>query len=114
MQVEFKGRPPHYDYKLSGSVLTVGSYTLDLESLRGDTENVVDIRDEAGNFVANLILPPNEYELVDTGKTDEQGNPLYEKRLKPLNLSRVRLILWSKVEVPQGGTPQNPDQNQNL
>ncbi len=110
MQIEYKGNPPYWKYELSGSVLTIGEHQLDLEDLRSDTEVVIDLKDEDGNFIANVIIPPNEYELVDTGEKDEQGNPVYEQRLKPLNLDKVRLVLWSKIETPKTDDSENLEQ----
>ena len=109
MHIEYKGKPPYWEYELSGTVLTIGEHKLDLETLRADTEVVIDLKDDAGNFMANVIIPPNEYELIDTGETDEQGTPVYEQKLKPLNLDKVRLILWTKIE-----TPETTDNSENL
>jgi len=112
MHIEHKGKPPYYEFKLSESVLTIEEHELDLEQLRADIEVVIDLKDENGNFIANVIIPPNEYELVDTGKTDEQGNPVYEQKLKPLNIDKLRLILWSKIETPETDVSEKLNQEE--
>ena len=101
MRIEYKGEAPYYDYDMKENVITINGKEFDLDKLREDTEKEINIYDEDKNFVANIIIPPNEYEFVDTGKKDENGDPIYEKILKPLNLEKVRLVLWQKIEKPK-------------
>ena len=101
MKIEYKGNPPYWEYSLDGTKLTLNGETYDLDNLRKDSEVDINIYDDDKNFIANIIIPPNEYDYKDTGKKDENGNPVYEKILKPLNIDKVRLIVWHKVEKPK-------------
>lgn len=94
MIIEYKGNPPYNEFTLEDNVLTINCRDFDLDELRADSEVVIDVIDE-NNYVANIIIPPNEYETVQDG-LDENGNPKYIMLLKPLNLDKVKLILWSK------------------
>ncbi|KAA0257233.1 hypothetical protein FHQ18_11755 [Deferribacter autotrophicus] len=104
MKIEYKGNPPYCDFNLDGNVLTIDGQLFNLDELRKDTENEINIFDDAGNFLANIIIPPNEYDLIDTGKTDENGAPIYEKVLKPLNIEKVRIVIWQKHIKPKNNT----------
>jgi hypothetical protein len=98
MIVEYRGNPPFYSYNLDGTVLKINGNLYDLETLRSDEEKIIDIYDEDKNYVANIIIPPNEYELLEINEQDEFGNPVFEKVLKPININKVKLTIWGKIE----------------
>lgn len=105
MQIEYLQDAPHAELSLEGSVLIIAGLGIDLETRQADSQEIIDItkRDEHivegingqdGSYVASVILPPKEYEEVDTGEEDEHGNPVYEKTALPLDTNRVVLKLW--------------------
>jgi hypothetical protein len=78
---------------------------VDLAAKQADTQVIVDITRRHGQFtegiagqgssyVANIILPPKEYEEVDTGETEEDGRPKVERRVLALDTNRVVVKLW--------------------
>jgi hypothetical protein len=104
VKIEYKGNPPYHEFFIEQNVVTVKGERYDLDEIRKNTEIQIDIYDEDKNFVANIIIPPNEHEMVDTGKTDENGTQIYEKVVKPLNIEKVRLVVWQKHEKPKNNT----------
>lgn len=100
MQTQYKQSPPYPEVSLNGSVLTIDGQDYDLASLQQDAENIINIRDR-GRFLANIVIPPKSYSEVDTGETDEDGNAIYEKQAEPLNIARVRLVVWQKYIEPE-------------
>jgi len=103
------------EYSLSGTALTVGNTTIDLQSKQESVQKVIDIsldRDMAQSregvgawYVATIVIPPKERELYDSGEVDEQGNPKMAERELPLDMSKVELRLW--------GLPDNFGQSTN-
>lgn len=82
--------------------------TVNLAKMQKDTENVIDVcLDEDMQlttglgkwYIANIILPPKEYEYKDTGNKDEDDNVIYERVAKSLDMEKVELILWT---IPTG------------
>lgn len=77
--------------------------SFDLKRYQKDNEEVVNIclkndilQMGLGDwYVANIVIPPKKYELVDSGEKDEEGNVKYERVAKPLNMDEVTLILWA-------------------
>jgi len=98
MKIEYMGDPPYHGFSIDGAKITINGETYDLDALRKDSEVDINIYDDSKNFVANIVIPPNEYTYKDTGKKDESGNAVYEKILNPLNLDKVKLIVWHKIE----------------
>lgn len=96
MQMQYKQAPPYPDVDRSGTTLTIDGQSFDLAAMQQDSERIENIRDERGRFLANIIIPPRSYEEVDTGETDEDGMAIYELQAQPLNVARVRLVLWQK------------------
>ena len=96
MQMQYKQAPPYPDVGLSGTTLTIDGQSFDLAAMQQDSERIENIRDGRGRFLANMIIPPKVYEEVDTGEADEDGRPIYEIQAQPLNVARVRLVLWQK------------------
>jgi hypothetical protein len=101
MNVEKKsGNGLYPDVVLDGSVLTISDQIVDLDQVRKDSENIVDLFNGPA-YLANIIIPPNNYEMVDTGQTDEQGNAIYDKQLQPLNTDKLKLVIWPQPVQPE-------------
>lgn len=82
--------------------------TVNLTKMQKDVENVIDICLNNDSqlttglgkwYIANIILPPKEYEYKDTGVKDDDDNIVYERAAKPLDMEKVDLILWT---IPNG------------
>lgn len=71
-----------------------------LESLRADAEVVVSLY-RGRSFFLNVIIPPNEYRLIDSGETDEHGEPALTKELQPINMDKLRVVVWPQKELPE-------------
>jgi len=82
---------------LDSGVITVGDQSVELDDVRGDSEGIVDLK-RGRAFLANIIVPPNRYEMIDTGETDEDGNIVYDKQLQPVDTNRLRVIVWPHVQ----------------
>lgn len=100
MRLEFKQAPPHPEYHLDGTKLVLDGQEYKLDELQQDSEKIINLKD-GERFLANIILPPREYEEVDTGEVDEEGNAVINRQAKPLNIARVRLVLWQKHVEPE-------------
>lgn len=100
---------PKATYSVSGTKLTVGTVTIDLQERQRSVQQVIDIcldnqlqtmREGLGAwYVATIVIPPIQRELYDTGEVDENGNPIMAERELPLDMSKVELRLWG---LPQG------------
>lgn len=98
---------PKIPYILDEETKTItldNKISIDLEDEQTGVEKVIDISLDNNKelikgvgkwYVANIVLPSIQYELVDTGETDDQGQPVKEKHRLPLNLDDVELILWA-------------------
>ncbi len=96
-------------FSLDGTILTltagwVGDITIDLQTRQGAGKKTVAVGFD-GAFsqmvegvgawaVANIVLPAKQYEYVDTGEVDGEGNPIYETNELPLDMGQVVLRLW--------------------
>lgn len=94
------------NYKLEDKVLTIGDQvSINLQDRQSDTQKVIDIcldnqlqtmREGLGAwYVATIIIPPKQRELVATGEKDPDGNDIYEERDRELDTNLVELRLWS-------------------
>lgn len=101
---------PKAEYSLDGAVLTVQGVYIDLAARQRDVRTVIDISlcndlttaaEGAGPwYIATVVIPPREYELVETGEIDEKGSPAMQQVVRPLDLSKVELRLWA---LPRSG-----------
>ncbi|MGG1598460.1 AAA family ATPase [Paenibacillus naphthalenovorans] len=101
-------------YSVTGTVLTIGTVTIDLQERQKSVQNVVDVcldnqlqtmaEGLGAWYVATIVVPPIERELYDTGEVDDQGDPVMAERDLPLDMSKVQLRLW--------GLPANYGQEQ--
>ena len=92
---------PFVDWLLDGALLSIGDIVLDLEEEQQDSQTIIDICDKDGElvkglgdaYVATIVIPPAQYQLVETG-IDEEGNSVYENEKLPIDTESVQLILW--------------------
>ena len=95
MRIEVLQPGPHITYTVSGEgLLSVGNLELDLPSLQSSSQEIISITHSAGElvlgpdgrdgYVMDIIIPPAEY----TTQEDITS-------VKPLDLSRVLLKLWT-------------------
>jgi hypothetical protein len=79
------------------------SLIINPQQRQADIEKVVDLSlNKEGElvegvskwYVANIVIPAAEYELIDTGDVNEAGDPIMEKVKNELLLDEVKLILW--------------------
>lgn len=89
--------------------------TINLAEEHGDVEVLVDIsmnregklvRGVDSWYVAHVSIPPAEYDLFDTGETNEQGDPILENIKLPLFVENITLTLWA--------LPVSIEEHQNL
>lgn len=94
------------DYKLNGKVLTIGNQvSIDLQARQSDVQKVIDVcldnqlqtmRECLGAwYVATIVIPPKQRELVTSGEKDEAGNDILVERDRELDTSLVELRLWA-------------------
>nr|WP_211161901.1 AAA family ATPase [Heyndrickxia coagulans] len=94
-------------------MLTVGDVTIDLQARQTSEQRVIDIcldnqlktmaEGLGAWYVANIIIPPKQKELINTGRQDEHENEIMEEVERPLDMNGVELRLW--------GLPANYGQN---
>lgn len=98
-------------YEVSGSKIFFGDDELmvNLKTRERDEEVTLDIckdtqdgltvgvNTEAREYVAQVTIPAREYEIVDTGQEDEDGNPIMERRALPFDMKKCTLTLWALI-----------------
>lgn len=102
----------HVEYNLNGTVITSGDMVVDLADRQGDSQVIVDVSvnvssGESGGiarlvegiggnrgYVASIVLPPRQYELVDSGTFDSQGNPVFTRTALPMDTGKIAFKLW--------------------
>lgn len=92
-------------YVVEGTKLTLNDMlTIDLRKYQRDEERIIDISLDENDilqmglgrwYIANIIIPPKTYKMVDTGTKDDKENEIYERVAEPLNMDEVTLILWA-------------------
>lgn len=100
---------PKADYSVNGTVLTVHGVAIDLAARQRDVQTVIDVslssdlatvvEGVGAWYVATIVVPPQEYDLVDSGQTDENGNPVMILQALPLDMSKVELRLWALPKI---------------
>jgi hypothetical protein len=104
MIIEHLKDGPYVDAALNGSNLSIAGLLLDLSERQDDAQVIIDIVQENGNivegvgrsgvYVANILLPPKQYEVVETDETGFDGRKVIAHRALPLDIDRVVLKLW--------------------
>lgn len=106
-------------YSLSGTKLTVGDVTVDLQTKQRTTERVIDIcldnqletmrEGLSAWYVANIIIPAKKYSFQPSGDKDEEGNDQMIEVELPVDVSQVELRLWG---LPPQYFQNQEDENQ--
>lgn len=70
--------------------------TLDIckDTLDGLT---VGVNTEARAYVAQVTIPARAYEIVDTGKKDENENPIMQRNPVEFDMTKCTLTLWALI-----------------
>ena len=98
-------------YEVSGTKIIFGEDELmiNLKTRQRDYETTLDICKDKENgltvgvntssteYVAQVTIPAREYEVVDSGKQDEDGNPIMEKNPLPFDMKKCTLTLWALI-----------------
>lgn len=109
------------NYKLEDKVLTIGDQvSINLQDRQSDTQKVIDIcldnqlqtmREGLGAwYVATIIIPPKQRELVPSG---EEGNDILIERERELDTSLVEFRLWA-LPVGYGERPNENEQTEGV
>ncbi|WNF36394.1 AAA family ATPase [Bacillaceae bacterium IKA-2] len=95
-------------YAVNGKEITVGDVTVNAANRQDDTEKVIDIcldnqletmREGLGAwYVATIIIPPTQRELIVGEEKDEEGNDVMIEVVRPLDMKDVELRLWRLPE----------------
>ena len=48
-------------------------------------------------YVAQVIIPAREYEIVDTGEKDEDGKAITKREAVPFDMKKCTLVLWALI-----------------
>ena len=64
-----------------------------------DTQDglTVGVNTEAREYVAQVIIPAREYEIVDTGEKDEDGKTITKREPVPFDMKKCTLVLWALI-----------------
>lgn len=104
MRMKTVGAGPHPDVSVAGGIITLGEAIVDCAERQEDSAVVVDLRQPQngpiteggdGRQLASIHIPPKRYVEVDTGETDEQGEPIIERQAEPLDADQVAVTLWT-------------------
>ena len=82
-------------YTLVGSVLEVEGKEYDLLALQEDEQAIINIMED-DRFLANIMIPPANYEEIKSDEIDDDDKPIYKRIKKSLDLESVTLNLWKK------------------
>jgi len=90
---------PKAEYSVTGTELTIHGVVINLSARQGDVQTVVDVclgsdlataAEGVGSwYVATVVIPPREYELMESG----------EPQALPLDMGKVELRLWTLPRV---------------
>ncbi len=104
MIIEYLQAGPYVEHFLEGRVLQVGDISIDLAERQDDSQVVIDITRNGNGlvegvsgkdgYVANILLPPREYEEIETDVLDMNGNNTIERRALPLSTGKACIKLW--------------------
>lgn len=99
---------PKASYSASGTNLTVGTVTVDLQARQSDEQKVLYIcldnqlktmaEGIGAWYVAIVVIPPKQYDLVDSGQQDANGNSVMTRVDRSLDMANVELRLWGLPE----------------
>jgi hypothetical protein len=88
------------EYSLVGHILTIEGDSYDLQALQQDVELKIDVI-KNNQYIANIIIPPKRYRLVERQGTDISGEPITVQvpEPEPLDVNAVILNLWAIPEI---------------
>jgi hypothetical protein len=96
------------DYSLEKAMLTVGGIEVDLAAEQGDQEVIITFASCNGRvyrgmmtcceYVADVIIPPRKYDLVEVENEGEESNTYTGSVPIPLDLDSVTLKLWPVLD----------------
>ncbi len=98
MQTDRLGQGPWAEMSALGHVITLDGEEYDLDALCQDSEEMLEFADGRGNCVAHIVIPPRETETVSDGEVDEEGMEIVNEVPLPVNMDRVKVVLWTKVQ----------------
>lgn len=109
---------PNNKVSVSGSQLTVESFnfggkvvpatTIDLTPYQGQTvriyvndDGTISVHPSTSHYwlLAEVSLPPQQFNYIDTGRADELGSPILQREPIPLDLSALEVKVWALPEV---------------
>jgi hypothetical protein len=97
MLIEKLGVGPWADVEHDGmSMVSIDGEPFDLDAVRGDSESMVALEDDAGSFVAHIVTPPDRHTTIFEGRVDENGDPVPSVVAMPLEMDKVKVTLWTK------------------
>ena len=85
----------YLSFNLEGVVLEIEGKEYDLVALQEDEQAVINILED-DRFLANIIIPPAQYEEIESDEIDDEDRPVYKRIKKSLDLESVTLNLWKK------------------
>jgi len=90
------------EFAVDGTVLTIGSLSIDLAERQTDVQRIIDVcldnryatvQEGVGAwYVATVIVPPQEYQLVENESGETSVVPM------PLDTGKVEIRLWALPE----------------
>ena len=92
MLVEYMGKSDFPEYKSENFKITINEKDYRLDEIASSENQVETDIKENGKYLANIIIPPKETEIIP-GENEEES----EVNIKPLDMTRVRLVLWGRV-----------------
>jgi hypothetical protein len=105
MKIEEKNEGKKINYSVAGTTIVFDeTISINLARYQKDQENVIDVCLDSDMqlttglgkwYVANIIIPPRTYKMVDTGTKDDKDNEIFERVADSLNMDEVTLILWT-------------------
>lgn len=115
MKISEQNEGKKINYTVTGSTIVFDeTISINLAKYQKGQENVIDVCLDSDMqlttglgkwYVANIIIPPKKYSMVDTGAKDDKDNEIFDRVADPLNMDDVTLVLWT---LPQnylvGGT----------
>lgn len=90
------------EFTLEGTTLNIGSLSIDLQERQSDVQRVIDVcldttyttvQEGVGAwYVATIIIPPQEYQLIEDESGEMSISPM------PLDMNKVEIRLWALPE----------------
>lgn len=105
MKISEQNEGNKINYSVTGSTIAFDeTISVNLAKYQKDQENIIDVCLDADMqlttglgkwYVANIIIPPRTYSMIDTGTKDDNENEIFDRVADPLDMDDVTLILWT-------------------